>query len=120
MRRVDPKTIEPYRTLDGSLIRELVHPKRGSEVKNLSVALAEIEPGSRTEPHVHEFDEVYVVLEGRPTINVGDETHECSPGDVVEIPEGTLHNVENPGPTTAVILCVCSPPYTHRGTHLRR
>jgi len=120
VRRIDPRDVEPYRTLDGSLVRELVHPRRGSHVRNLSVALAEVEPGARTRPHRHDFDEVYVILEGSPVVNVGDARHETRPWDVVEIPAGTLHNIENPGPTTARVLCVCSPPYTHRGTHLRR
>ena len=64
---------EPYVTVDGSAVTELVRPERGGS-GNLSVAEAVIEPGQRTLRHVHrESDEVYYVLSGKGDVSVGGE-----------------------------------------------
>ncbi|HET6160672.1 MAG TPA: cupin domain-containing protein [Dongiaceae bacterium] len=45
------------------------------------------------------YDELIVVLEGTFRLVVGKETHFCSPGDVVWIPEGTPLRYEGDGST---------------------
>ncbi|WP_456477329.1 cupin domain-containing protein [Methanopyrus sp.] len=65
-----PRDSEPYVTLDGSLIYEVVRPEF-SRVKTVSLAVAEVPPGESTVPHYHDFDEVYWVLEGRGIVHVG-------------------------------------------------
>ncbi|WP_456481466.1 cupin domain-containing protein [Methanopyrus sp.] len=115
MRR-NPRDSEPYVTLDGSLIYEVVRPEF-SRIKTVSLAVAEVPPGESTVPHYHiDFDEVYWVLEGRGVVHVGSRSLEVHPEDCVEIPRGTVHWVENDGSETLRILCVCSPPYRHGTT----
>ncbi len=116
MRR-NPRDVEPYETLDGSLVYELVRPEF-SEIKSMSLAVAVIPPGESTRPHYHEFDEVYWILEGRGTVYLDDRALEVGPEDCVEIPRGTVHWVRNEGTEPMRILCVCSPPYRHEGTTL--
>lgn len=48
--------------------------------------------------HVHPYDEVFVVLEGRARFHVGDEVVEAEAGDVVFGPRGVPHRFENLGP----------------------
>ncbi len=48
--------------------------------------------------HVHPYDEVFVILEGRARFHVGDEVVEAEAGDVVFGPRGVPHRFENLGP----------------------
>ncbi|MGQ2908784.1 MAG: cupin domain-containing protein [Aliihoeflea sp.] len=52
-------------------------------------------PGSAAPRHTHAEDEVFYVLEGRPTFALGDEVFEVQPGAVVAIPAGTVHAWKN-------------------------
>lgn len=54
------------------------------------------EPGQRQEPHTHpDADKIYLVLEGRGTVRVGDETAELTAGEIVLAPRGEPHGIAN-------------------------
>lgn len=109
--------LEPYRTKDGSLVRELMHPAVHAGARNQSLAEAVVEPGGRTLLHRHaKSEEIYHVLAGKGVLRLGDEFLEIAPGDTLLIPPGTPHGLENPGPDALVILCCCAPPYAHEDT----
>jgi len=110
--------VKPYRTKDGSLIRELMHPKihRNS---TQSLAHATIEAGAVTHLHFHrESEELYHVTSGHCQLSLGDEIVSLEAGDTALITPGTPHRLYNPGPEPAEILCCCSPPYSHEDTVL--
>ena len=109
-------TTEPYTTLDGSLITELIRPEtEGSG--NLSVARAVIMPGQSTFSHYHgSSEEVYYVLEGQGLLRINARTWEVGPGSVHLIRPGDEHNVTCMGETPLTILCACAPPYRHEDT----
>lgn len=51
-----------------------------------------VEPAGFTRPpHTHPYDTVVAVIEGSMQITLGDETHDCTPGDRVDIQAGTVH-----------------------------
>lgn len=110
--------IEPYITRDGSVIRELMHPAvHGNAMQSL--AEATIPPGQQTLLHRHNnTEELYHITAGRGLIQLGDEKFEVRSGDTVAIPPGTAHAVENFGTEPLVILCCCTPPYSHDDTEL--
>lgn len=109
---------EPYVTLDGSTVRELVRPETEGS-RNLSVAEAVLTPGQRTHPHVHrESEEVYYVLAGEGLLNLGARRLEIRPGDAILISPGCEHSVLCAGPEPLRILCLCSPPYQHEDTEI--
>ncbi len=111
------KSIPPYRTKDGSIIRELLHPDLHGETVNQSLAEATIPPNFTTLRHHHvNFSEVYHVTHGTGALTVGKDVSEIREGDTVYIPPGAQHSVTNTGPTDLRILCCCTPPYTHEGT----
>lgn len=64
-------------------------------------------------PHVHDqHDLVVTVLSGSSRIHLNMKTIDLRPGDVIEIPRGTLHWVENTGGNTpAEAFAVFTPPY---------
>lgn len=109
---------EPYRTLDGSLITELVRPEsEGSQ--NLSLALAVIDPGTATLRHSHRTsEEVYYVLRGHGVLQVGGAQIAVAPGEAHLIAAGTEHSIRCVGAAPLEILCACAPPYRHDDTVL--
>ena len=119
MIKTDYEKIPPYKTKDGSIIRELLHPDTHGETLNQSFAEATIPPGTKTLCHHHvNFSEIYHVTRGSGALTVGKDASEIHAGDTVYIPAGTPHWVRNTGVTDLCILCCCIPPYTHEGTLL--
>ncbi len=79
----------------------------------LQVILSVVEPGGGTGPEAysHESDEeCLIVLEGALDLWVGAEHHRLETGDAIRYPSRTPHRNENPGPDTARILFVITPP----------
>jgi len=107
---------EPYVTLDGSLITELVRPEREGS-RNVSVAEAVLQPGQSTRPHLHrESDEVYYVLSGKGVVTLEANSLTIEPGSCLLIPARRVHSVRCVGSEPLTILCLCAPPYTHEQT----
>lgn len=102
---------EPFTTKDGSTIRELHH----TPVQSL--AEAALEPGQATQRHYHErSEEIYFVTKGSGELEVDGEIRTVRPGDAILIPAGARHTLENNGTSELLILCTCSPPYSHDDT----
>ncbi len=112
------RMIEPFITKDGSEVRELLHPKN-SRVHKLSIAEARVRPGGATKEHFHRTsEEVYYILSGEGEMYIDEEKARIKAGDVVLIPAGARHYVVNKGEEELIILCACSPPYSHEDTVL--
>lgn len=115
MRMDDERT---YRTLDGSMITELIHPSHDG-VKNLSLAEAVVEPGQSTYRHNHTAsEEIYYVLEGHGKLHLGPRVVEMEPGSAHLISPGTEHWVTALGGEPLRFLCASSPPYSDDDTEL--
>ncbi len=111
---------EGYVTLDGSFVRELIRPERSGS-RHLSVALAEVAPGQATHLHEHTTsEEVYYVLAGEGTVQVGSKTARVGASACILIPPRTAHRAQCTGNQPLKLLCVCSPPYQHTDTALLR
>lgn len=106
----------PYVTMDGSLIRELMHPGvHGNHAQSL--AEATISVGQQTTAHKHlHTEELYYVRSGTGLMFLGDEQRSVAPGDTVAIPPGTVHSIRNTGAIDLVVLCACTPAYSHDDT----
>jgi len=118
MKKTSYTEIEAYTTKDGSLIRELMHPEIHGN-KNLSLAQAIIEPGCCTRSHVHTTsEEVYHILQGKGIMALCKERFAIGPGDTVCISPNQPHSLENTGHEQLILLCCCSPPYSHEDTEM--
>jgi mannose-6-phosphate isomerase-like protein (cupin superfamily) len=112
------RDIPAYITLDGSEIRELMHPSQhGGHAQSL--AEATVPPGGRTVLHRHvRTEELYHVTAGTGRMTLGGSQFDIVPGDTVLIPPGTPHRVEANCDVPLVLLCCCSPAYAHEDTEL--
>jgi quercetin dioxygenase-like cupin family protein len=55
-------------------------------------------PGAGPAPHHHDWDEIFVVLDGQLEVTVGnDELVRVGPGSAVHVPAGTVHSFRNIG-----------------------
>jgi len=110
--------ITAYITKDGSEIRELMHPASQGNRKQ-SLAEARVPPGGKTLLHRHrDSEELYHISAGQGEMTLGTESIHVNVGDTVCIPPGVAHCIENTGEETLVILCACSPSYSHEDTEL--
>jgi mannose-6-phosphate isomerase-like protein (cupin superfamily) len=106
-----------FRTLDGSLVRELC--QTGDGARNQSLAEATVAPGAETTEHLHRAsEEIYRFVSGSGRMRVGGEEADVRAGDTVLIPPGTPHRLINTGTEPLVLLCACSPPYSDDDTEL--
>jgi mannose-6-phosphate isomerase-like protein (cupin superfamily) len=72
----------------------------GHEHDGVGVAffLVDVDPGDGPALHAHPYEEVFVILEGRATFRVGDETVDVSSGHVVIGPAEVPHAFVCAGP----------------------
>lgn len=111
--------LEPYPTKDGSTIREWAGPGY-SPARNQSLAEATVPPGAATVPHYHRrSEELYLVTAGRGRLHVDDESRAVEAGDCAVIPPTSTHWIENIDDVDLVIVCACSPGYSHEDTFLQ-
>jgi mannose-6-phosphate isomerase-like protein (cupin superfamily) len=62
------------------------------------VSLAKLQPTLSYEPQDHQdHEEVYYIINGTGQIKVGSETAKFRDGDVIYIPEKTMHSITNDG-----------------------
>ena len=62
------------------------------------VSLAKLQPSLSYEPHDHQdHEEIYYIINGSGHIKIGDETARFRDGDVIYIPEKSVHSITNDG-----------------------
>ncbi len=76
--------------------------------ERITMAVVELDPGSRVPEHSHENEQLGVVLSGSLVFRIGDEARELAAGALYRIPSNTPHEVET-GPDGAVVIDVFSP-----------
>ena len=104
---------EPFRTKDGSEIRELL-AHRNSSIRNQSLAEASIPVGGATMEHYHpRAEEIYYITHGTGRMKFGQEQRDVRPGDAIAIPPGQVHKLWNTCDEPLRLLCCCAPGYEH-------
>jgi mannose-6-phosphate isomerase-like protein (cupin superfamily) len=95
---------------DGTLLRELLHPERDYPFGGrYSLAQAVVPVGKASLKHRLASDEVYYILEGRGIMHVNEESATVEPGDIIDIPPGSVQWIENTGKRDLVFLCIVDP-----------
>jgi mannose-6-phosphate isomerase-like protein (cupin superfamily) len=70
---------------------------------------AEVTPGSRRRLHDHGAEQVYVILRDGGKMRVGEEKRRVEEGDLVYVPPGALHGIENATEGAPVCVSAATP-----------
>lgn len=63
----------------------------------VSIYMIEAQPGRGAPLHIHEYDEIVIIQEGRSRMVVGNETREVGTGDILVVKARTPHGFVNIG-----------------------
>jgi quercetin dioxygenase-like cupin family protein len=75
-----------------------------------------LRPGQEQRPHTHAgSDKIYLVLEGRSTFMLGEESRELAPGESCVAPAGEPHGVRNDSGANSVLLVFMAPHPSFQG-----
>ena len=93
-------------------IKETPHKIDVREMYNKESAqamLMALKPGESLKPHKTPVDVFFYIVEGRPTIHIGDESEVCEADTLVESPADIVHYLSNDSNSLARILVVKAP-----------
>ena len=110
----DVKTCKYFKSLDETLICELLHPDQEKEFlkTGFSVAHAILKPDESSLPHrMKSSVEVYYMLEGNGLMHIENESAEVGPNQTIYIPPNTTQWIENIGNSDLKFLCMVYPPW---------
>ena len=101
-----------YLAPDNAVAKEFLSPSNSS-LERLSIARITIPPHNSVEKHYHlETEEVYQIIGGEGTMLLDEATRKVGPGEVVPIPPGSWHSIDNQSDQDLVMIVTCSPPWT--------
>jgi len=110
--------VEPFVTKDGSVIRELMHPLHHAS-RTQSLAEARLAAGQKTLLHRHvQTEELYYITRGKGVMTIDEQLFEVQAGDTICISPGQAHCIENTAAEDLLLLCCCSPAYSHEDTEI--
>lgn len=91
------------------VVSHLLHSEGDAADTDLTVTWVDVESGASQAVHSHEPEQVYVVIAGEGLMRVGDEKHEMTAGDAVQIPPKAEHGIENTGERTLEYVSAATP-----------
>ena len=83
--------------------------RRGFGTDRVLLVMNECEPGMDLRPHVHDFDQIAMIVSGSANYQVGEERNEMGPGSIVLIPAGIEHYIEPIGDEVVQNIDVFAP-----------
>lgn len=93
-------------------IKETPHKIDVREMYNKESAqamLMALKPGESLKPHKTSVDVFFFIVEGTPTIHIGDESEVCEPDALIESPADIVHFISNDSDKLARIMVVKAP-----------
>ena len=74
---------------------------RGNDVL---IGYSELHPHMDPSPHSHPYEQIFMIVQGRVKLHVGEQVIQCTPGSVVRIPPNVVHWAEPPSPEDGVAI----------------
>lgn len=105
--QIDPKLYQNKKVFDHEIVYEVTSQRDGLP---FGIAIADIE---QSVPHYHRKTvETYTGVQGELEVRVGEDTHVLRPGDVLQIPIGTIHSARSLGEDPARITVTTVPEWS--------
>ncbi len=103
MKTISIHQSEPKQNPHGVEVKEL-YRQPDAQVMHVS-----LQPGEALKPHKTPVDVFFYVLEGNPTIYIGEELFVAEKDTLIESPKDIMHYISNQSETVARILVVKTP-----------
>jgi quercetin dioxygenase-like cupin family protein len=100
-----PELYQPHSTG----FRRATYVDRAAGSVHMGTGICLLDPAGMIAPHVHAFEETFYVLEGSPTVQIGDQAYALKPGHFGLIGTGVKHGWRCSGGQTARWLEMQSP-----------
>ena len=105
---IRPSKVQPFKCSDVYTSR-MILDHTNSEAKKTHINQGILKAGGKLSGGVHgtpeqQHDETYIILKGHCKLNLDEETISLEPGDVVFIPGGTFHGLDNSEGSEDVVL----------------
>jgi mannose-6-phosphate isomerase-like protein (cupin superfamily) len=103
----------PIQAPHGEIVRELAGMLAGGTHQH-SLAHITLPPGKASRKHYHPIaEESYYLLSGVGRVVIDEETQFLTPGQMVVILPGQVHQIFNDNPAESIsYLAICTPPWT--------
>ena len=102
------KKESPRRERSGLVSHILLQRGDLSDV-GLTATWVDVAPGSRQRPHEHPSEQVYVVTAGSGRMLVEEEERLVGSGDLIYIPSGFVHGIENTSEEVLTYISAATP-----------
>ena len=100
-------TLGEYWTDERCYITELMN---SAEIPDVSLALARVEPGVRTQLHALQgVEEIYIVRAGVGQMEIDGSERHLTVGDRAIVPRSAAQRITNVGDTDLEFYCLCRP-----------
>jgi len=77
--------------------------------ESAQASLMALKPGESLKPHKTPVDVFFFIVEGHPTIHIGNESKVCETDSLIESPADIIHYISNESEGLARILVVKAP-----------
>lgn len=108
MRKGTVVNAEEVKTLyvDKTYSSKMLIDRTNSETRDVQINMGIVAPGAKHADHNHlpEYDEVYLIHKGQAMVRLDGEEHNLEAGDVVFIPGGSFHAIENRSDNEELII----------------
>ena len=106
MKIIPSMSVEPEKAegVDGVTIRWVIDKNTGAP--NFAMRIFDIQPGSNTPLHRHDWEHEIYVLEGEGAAVAEDGEHPVRTGDAVFVPGGDLHSFRNTSGGLLRVMCL--------------
>jgi quercetin dioxygenase-like cupin family protein len=98
------REVEAVEAITGVRMHVVAGPREGAP--NFIMRVFEIEPGSNTPFHQHDWEHEIFILEGPAAVRHKDGEIPLKPGHVIFIPANEMHGIFNRGDQTVKLICV--------------
>ncbi|MCO5178292.1 MAG: cupin domain-containing protein [Thermomicrobiales bacterium] len=99
------ESLQPQNVGSPGVVARFMHAAEHG-ISTISLMLGEVAPGDGPRLHRHDYEEVFVVTEGRGQFDIGEASVQAGVGDVVVVPAGVPHRFTNVGDVTLRVTAV--------------